>query len=96
MGIYDTSETLYHLTHSGWKISRDVTAGLVQQDEPAPSDRVETWERRMKQSSGWSREVVTWRCVWFDPNVPRAKRDLLRKRYPIPEPDSRADIGEAQ
>ncbi|MGD0288487.1 MAG: hypothetical protein ABSC63_02370 [Candidatus Binataceae bacterium] len=84
---YDSSDDFYHLTPDGW---------LTKNEEPFPRDRVETWERRMRQSSGWSREDVWWQCVWVEPNTDRAIRDKLREKYPVPANrhiGSRDDVG---
>ena len=64
---YDESSTKYHLTPSGWKTG------------DAPLDRVETWIRSSRQASGWSRDAISWRCIWASPDVLRAARDALRR-----------------
>lgn len=66
---WDDSMTVYHLTPRGW--------------EPGdpPSDRVETWTRRVYQASGYSLEEVSWHCDWANPNVSRTERDELRAKH---------------
>ena len=66
---WDSSDNDYHLTPRGW--------------EPGspPDDRVETWNRSMSQASGWSKEQVTWTCIWVKEETPRADRDSLREKY---------------
>ena len=66
---WDKSDTDFHLTPRGWETG------------PVPDDRVETWNRSMYQASGWSKEQVTWTCEWVAPDIPRADRDALRKKY---------------
>jgi hypothetical protein len=66
---YDDIETEYHLTPDGWKTG-----------EP-PSDRVETWICQQYQASGYSKTLVSWRCTWADPGMPRGDRDELRAKY---------------
>jgi hypothetical protein len=76
----------WHLTPKGWVEGTfsiyDVAQapGIV---EP-PSDRVETWVRNMTQSSSFSKEYVTWECVWHSPNYSREEREKLGKKYPRP------------
>jgi hypothetical protein len=73
---YDSSDDFYHLTPNGWVDQND--------DKLIPADRVETWHRRMRQSSGWSKEDVSWTCVWAHSSMSRVERDQLREKYPIP------------
>jgi hypothetical protein len=66
---YDDSETIYHLTPTGW-----ITGN-------APIDRVETWSRSVRQQSGWSKEYISWRCVFANPAIPRAERNAVRTKH---------------
>jgi hypothetical protein len=66
---WDDSECIYHLTPKGW-ITGD-----------RPSDCAESWARSVRQQSGWSKEYIDWRCLWVDPNIARAERDALRKKF---------------
>ena len=66
---WDSSDNDYHLTPRGWESGS------------APDDRVETWNRSMYQASGWSKEQVTWTCIWANQDIPRADRDALREKY---------------
>jgi hypothetical protein len=66
---YDNTETTYHLTPAGWTT------------DDAPADRVEAWSRSVSQQSGWSKEYITWRCLWADPAIPRAERDAVRRTH---------------
>ena len=49
---WDDSETVYHLTPSGWKTG-----------DRSP-DCVELWNRSVSQASAYSREYVSWSCIW--------------------------------
>lgn len=73
---YHSAEGTFHLTANGW-IEKD--------DEPFPSDRAEAWQYSMHQSSGFSKERISFRCVWADPAISRTDRDALRKRIGSPE-----------
>lgn len=66
---YDNDKTIYSLTPSGWIV-----------EEPHP-DAVERWSRHVYQASGWSREHITWSCLWVNPDVPRPERDRIRNKY---------------
>jgi hypothetical protein len=63
----DTS--LYSLTPTGWDA-----------DELHPK-AVERWSRHVSQASPWSREYVTWTCLWADQEIPRSQRDGLRAAH---------------
>lgn len=66
---YDEGSTEYHLTPSGWKTGAP------------PTDRVETWVRSNRQASAWSRDRISWACLWANPDIARTERDVLRARY---------------
>ena len=66
---YDDSSIKYHLTPSGWKPGE------------TPADCAETWIRSSRQASGWSREYVTWSCVWANPDIPGPERDAIRVKH---------------
>ena len=67
---WDNSETIYHLTTSGW----------VPGEDPPPY-RIESWVRSVSQASPYSKEYIGWRCLWADEKAPRAERDKLRKKH---------------
>jgi hypothetical protein len=67
---YDRSEDTYHLTPRGWETA-----------DPRPADAVETWVRDMYQASGYSRELVSWKCIWANRSVARIDRDQLRDKH---------------
>ena len=66
---YDDDATIYTLTTSGWVVSDSYPDG------------VERWARHVFQASDWSREYITWTCVWANPDVPRPERDRVRKEH---------------
>jgi hypothetical protein len=66
---YDDDTTIYALTPAGWVM-----------DEIHPQ-AIERWSRHVSQASGWSREYVTWTCLWADQSVPRADRDRIRTEH---------------
>jgi hypothetical protein len=68
----DPQNTIFHLTSNGWFIS----------DSPPP-DRVETWNCCVRDLPAWSRQLIDWTCMWANPNVPRAERDILRVRFAV-------------
>lgn len=73
---YDSDDGFWHLTPNGW-VRKD--------EEPFPSDRLETWHYSMSQASGWSQEHRSWTCTWASPDHSRADRDMLRIQHPIPD-----------
>jgi hypothetical protein len=81
---YDSSKHVYHLTPKGWICTYSQYLGHVDQDDPIPKDRVESWTRTMEQASGWSREHVSWTRTWASKKVPAVKRRALRERFPHP------------
>jgi hypothetical protein len=60
----ESQDTFYHLTPVGWATG------------PAPSDRVESWRRTVKDDF-W----ISWRCDWVDLARAAAERDALRKKF---------------
>ena len=79
---YDRDEGFFHLTATGWR-RQDI--------EPYPEGRIETWLFKSSQTSGWSSEQVSMVAVWAAKNIPRADRDALRDKFPMPgiEPGNR-------
>jgi hypothetical protein len=71
---YDRDDGYFHLTPDGWK---------RQDEEPFPENRIETWQYSMHQASGWSKENVSWSCVWASPDHSPSEREVLRRRFPI-------------
>jgi hypothetical protein len=63
---YDESNAVYHLTPRGFE------------GGDRPADAVETWEREMYQASEYSREQVSWTCIWAGPNVPNDLRQKVK------------------
>jgi hypothetical protein len=66
---YDDIKTAYHLTSDGWKTGNP------------PADRIETWICHKYQASAYSRTLISWRCTWADPGMPRPDRDKVRAKY---------------
>lgn len=66
---YDDDTSVYSLTPTGWET-----------DEMHPQ-AIERWSRHLTQASAWSREYVTWTCLWVDENIPRAHRDRIRAEH---------------
>jgi hypothetical protein len=69
---YDSDYGYFHLLSTGW-VRKD--------DEPFPEGRVETWQYSSSQASGWSREHRSIHCIWASPDVSRADRDALRRKF---------------
>lgn len=80
---YDRYEVEYHLTPAGWVAGTTSDMGREEKVDP-PSDRVETWLYRMKQSSGWSPEDRDWRLIWTHPTMSSDARIALRRSFPPP------------
>lgn len=66
---YDRDETEYTLTEEGWKVGDDREHGI------------EVWVCQTYQASGWSREYVSWRCVWANQGIPREERNKVRNKH---------------
>lgn len=72
---YDEDRGYWHLSLEGWKRA---------DEEPFPSDRIETWSYSSSQASPWSRDYRSLKCVWADEAQSREERDKLRKRHGLP------------
>jgi len=83
----DKSSQEWHLTIKGWTEGTYRIYGDVQKPgivEP-PIDRVETLVREMYQSSGYSKEDITWKRLWKSPNCTEEYLLKLKTKYPRPE-----------
>jgi hypothetical protein len=84
----DRVNTLYHLTPRGWITgSVDSMWQDLNRTVEVPEDRVETWEHKVYQSSGYSPEGHTWRMVWSSPDVTPGDRKELHKKFPHDQDD---------
>lgn len=66
---FDDDCAMYVLTQEGWSTGNE------------HPNAVEVWERSASQASGWSREHISWSCLWANPDVSRDERDRLRAYY---------------
>jgi hypothetical protein len=80
---YDRYEIEHHLTPAGWVSGSDSDQTSHTTVKP-PGDRVETWLMKMRQSSGWAPEDITWQRIWFNPIISEEKRAALRKSFSAP------------
>ncbi len=61
---YDRYEDEYHLTPDGWISGSSYFYGKSRQEAAPPPTRVLTLLREVRQSSGYSREEVSYSEVW--------------------------------
>jgi hypothetical protein len=47
-----------------------------------PADRVDTWKRKVYQSSAYSPEENSWYMIWFSPDVTTEERKALHDKFP--------------
>jgi hypothetical protein len=81
----DHYTTEHHLTRDGWIAGTTKTFGRVDGSEIArPPVTVETWEEDGRQSSPYSKDVLTHRLLWYDESVPEQERQELRRRFKPP------------
>lgn len=66
---YDRDETEYTLTEDGWKVGADRDFGI------------EIWIRNSSQASGWSREHISWSCIWANGEVEKEERYEIRNKH---------------
>ncbi len=66
---YDRDETEYTLTRGGWHVGADHENGI------------EIWMRKTDQASEWSREYISWSCVWANQAISREERDNIRNEH---------------
>lgn len=83
----DSTDTDYHLTETGWVRGTHLFFGKGTVVDP-PTNRIETWHRKMRDSSPYSRrEDVTWSLTWSDHTISDADRATRRKKFGPPEHD---------
>lgn len=80
----DSTDHEYHLTPNGWVAGTYYWFHTPQKIVERPDDCVETWNRKMRQSSGFSSEFVTWKRIWTSPDYSESERQALRDKHPLP------------
>ena len=82
---YDDYEREYHLTPNGWVTGRYWYFGKSEKEVAPPSDRLLTVKKSVTQSSGWSREDVSfseeWRFEGADEEIKKLKMKFPLSRY---------------
>jgi len=75
----------WHLTPSGWVEGTFSVYGEPHYIIDPPNNRVETWIRDMVQTSSFSREDVSWKCIWESPAYSIEQREALRRSQKWPD-----------
>jgi hypothetical protein len=81
---YDRYSIEYHLTPRGWIEGTTTYFSATDHKAAPPFDRVETWLKDVEQSSGWSREDVSWSRIWQDSTKTAEEIKTLRAKFPPP------------
>jgi hypothetical protein len=80
--MYDRYTLEMHLTPSGWV---EGTASYGDKPIDRPADAVETWLKKVEQSSGFDTEDIDWCLVWKTEVVKAEELTALSTRFPHPE-----------
>ena len=76
--MFDNYSTEHHLTPDGWVYGTSRYFGNVQGEEVERlQNAVETWEHRVTQASGWSREDHRTRRLWYKDHFRRVSARLF-------------------
>ncbi len=70
--VLNSESGYFHLTPNGWG---------RKDDEPAPPDRLETWEYQMERPATDAKEQVTLTRVWISKDVTDAQSVALHVRH---------------
>jgi hypothetical protein len=81
----DSTDDEYHLTLNGWVVGTHYCYSQAIKTITRPVDTVETWIRKMQQSSSYAPEVITWELNWASPDYSESERTEIEKKYPRPK-----------
>jgi hypothetical protein len=81
----DSTDDEYHLTPNGWVAGTHYCYSQAIKIIARPVDTVETWVRKMRQSSSYAPEVITWEHIWTSPDYSESERTEIEKKYPRPK-----------
>ena len=81
----DSKDDEYHLTPNGWVAGTHYCYGETDKIIARPIDTVETLVRKMRQSSSYAPEVITWELIWKSPDYSESERTEIEKKYPRPK-----------
>lgn len=79
---YDSYTQEIHLTPRGWI---EGTASYNKEPVSRPSDAVETWRKKVEQSSGYTTEDIQWDLVWESETVGTEELAALHAKFPHPK-----------
>src|ERR1700690_3365779 len=79
--MYDRYSIEMHLTPGGWV---EGTASYGDRPIERPADAVETWLKKVEQSSGFDTEVIDWSLPWKSEAVKAEELSALQTKFPHP------------
>src|SRR5258708_1608468 len=79
--MYDRYTIEMHLTLGGWV---EGTASYGDKPIDRPADAVETWLKKVEQSSGFETEDIDWSLVWKSETVNAEELTALKTKFPHP------------
>lgn len=79
--MHDRYTIEVHLTPRGWI---DGAASYDTKPTDRPTDAVETWLKKVEQSSGFATEDIDWSLVWKSETVKDEELTALNNKFPHP------------
>ena len=81
----DSTDDEYHLTLNGWVAGTHYCYSQAINAIPRLVDTFETWIIKMRQSSCYAPEIITWELIWTSPDYFESERTEIEKKYPRPK-----------
>lgn len=82
---FDSTDDEYHLTPNGWVEGTHYCYREADKIIARPVDTVGKWVRKMRQSSSFAPEHITWELIWTSPDYSESERTDIEKKYPRPK-----------
>ena len=82
---FDSYDVEWHLTPNGWFSGDTWYFGKKDSGVAAPTNRLLTTRKSVRQRSEWSKEDTSWRETWRADSATDAEIQALMQEYPRPK-----------